>query len=54
LAGEKVLNTRIFSHRILQRMFEFIDDMPIFFRYVLEFLNILIVICVIWFFVGHR
>lgn len=53
LAGERVTSHVVFSHKLLHQIFDFVNEMPVLFRYVLEFLNIFIVIALIVYFLGH-
>jgi hypothetical protein len=51
LAWEKVTNKAFFSNDFLAKMYDFVVDMPQNFRYVLEALNVLVVIVLFWSFV---
>jgi len=50
LAGERVTKKVVFSNWMLKNIFDFVDNMPVFYRYILEFLNIFLVFGLIWYF----
>lgn len=51
LAGERVSNKAFFSSKFLSQMYDFVVEMPNFFRHVLEVLNVLVVVILFWSFV---
>ncbi len=53
LAGEKVLNKTFFSNDALSWIYDFVVNMPQIYRYVLEFLNVLLVLILFVFFISN-
>jgi len=51
LAGERVTQKMLFSNNFLTQMYNFVVDMPQKYRYVLEFVNVLVVMILLWSFV---
>jgi hypothetical protein len=53
LAWERVTNKTFFSNEFLSKMYDFVVDMPQIFRYIIEILNVLVVVILFVSFVAN-
>lgn len=54
LAGERITSKAFFSSDFLAKMYAFVVDMPQLYRYVFEWINVLVVLVLFWSFIIQR